>query len=270
MLRLDEKLITWVRSLNFDLLTYQLDVISNLVVRNFIVKYKGAMLGILWAILVPLSYFLILTFLFGKALPLDIEGYPAFLLIGILPWNWFSLCLNSAGSLFIDNRDLMRKANFVPLNLIVVDVLINLIGFLLLLPILFVVIKLYHHNITINIIYLPLLLSIQILLTIGLSLIIAILNVFYRDIQHMTTIAVMMLFFITPVFYNKAKISAHYQMIFKFNPIAALIQNYRSILFYGLPPDWKSMLFPIFFSILICWAAYTVYRTQLHKIFDLI
>ena len=269
-MRIDEKLITWIRSLPWDFLTYQFDVISNLVIRNFMVKYKGALLGILWAVVVPLFYLLILTFMFGKAMPLHIERYPAFLFIGILPWNWFSLCLNSAGSLFIVNRDLMRKATFVPLNLIVVDVLLNFIGFLILLPVLFIFIKLYHHEITFNAFYLPLLLLIQFMLTIGLSLIIATLNVFYRDIQHMTTIAVMMLFFITPVFYNKAKIGAHYQIIFKLNPIAALINNYRSILFYGLPPDWTALLFPIFLSIFICWAGYAIYRRQLHKVFDLI
>ena len=269
-MRIDEKLITSIRSFPWDILTYQFDVISNLVIRNFMVKYKGALLGILWAVVVPLFYLLILTFMFGKAMPLNIEGYPAFLFIGILPWNWFSLSLNSAGSLFINNRDLMRKTNFVPLNLIVVDVFINLIGFLILLPILFILIKLYHHEITINVLYLPLLLLIQMILTIGLSLIIATLNVFYRDIQHMTTLAVMMLFFITPIFYDRAKIIAHFQIIFKLNPIAVLINNYRSILLYGHPPDWTAMLFLIFFSVFICWAGYAVYRLQLHKIFDLI
>jgi lipopolysaccharide transport system permease protein len=270
-MHIDENLIALKnRSLLLHLLMYQFDVISNLVVRNFIVKYKGAVLGVLWAIFVPLSQFLVLAFIFGKVMPLGIEGYPAFLFIGILPWNWFSLCLSSAGLLFINNRDLMRKPNFIPLNLIIVDVLINLIGFILLLPILFIVITLYHHAITIYVMYLPLILLIQSILTIGLTLIIATLNVFYRDVQHITTIVIMMLFFITPIFYGNAKIESHYQLIFKINPMAILINNYRSILFYGLPPDWLSMLFPIFFSLLTLLVGYIIYCKQLHKIFDLI
>jgi lipopolysaccharide transport system permease protein len=251
-------------------LTYQFDVISHLVVRNFLVKYKGAMLGVLWAIFVPLSQFLVLAFIFGKVMPLGIEGYPAFLFIGILPWTWFSLCLSSAGLLFISNRDLMRKANFVPLNLIIVDVLINLLGFLLLLPILFLVVISYHREITIYIIYLPIILLVQTLFTIGLSLIIATLNVFYRDIQHIVTIIVMLLFFITPIFYGKTKIDPDYQFMFKLNPMAVLIDAYRQVFFYGLPPDWMAMLYPSIVSILTCFAGYILYRNQLHKIFDLI
>ena len=134
-------------SSTFDYFVYQFDVIKHLVGRNFVLKYKGSVLGILWSLFVPLSQLLVFTFIFGRVLPLDIEAYPAFLFLGVLPWNWFSACVSSAGLLFISNRDLVRKPNFIPLNLIIVDVLTNLITFLILLPILFFILIIYKRNI---------------------------------------------------------------------------------------------------------------------------
>jgi lipopolysaccharide transport system permease protein len=258
------------RSRHFIFLTYQFDVITHLVARNFVLRYKGSALGVLWSLLVPLSQLLVFAFIFGKVLPLDIEAYPAFLFIGVLPWNWFSTCVTSAGLLFISNRDLVRKPNFIPSNLIIVDVLANLLNFMILLPVLFFIMVIYQREVTLYILFVPFIMVIQIMLTIGLSLIISILNVFYRDIQHIVSVFIMLLFFITPVFYSTMKIDKSYKFIYEWNPIAAVIDGYRATFYYGLPPDWGAILYATIFSIVIYLAGYTVYRQQLHKIFDLI
>jgi lipopolysaccharide transport system permease protein len=255
---------------NIDFLTYQFDVIKHLVGRNFTLRYKGSVLGILWSLLIPLSQLLVFTFIFGSVLPLKIEAYPSFLFIGVLPWNWFSTCVSSAGLLFIGNRDLIRKPNFIPLNLVIVDILANFITFLILLPILFFILIIYNREITIYILYLPIIIMIQIILTFGINLIVATFNVFYRDIQHIISIIIMLLFFVTPVFYSISKIPDKYKFVFKFNPMADLIECYRATFYYGMAPDFVSIMYPAIFSILICFLSCYLYFKKIHEIYDLI
>jgi lipopolysaccharide transport system permease protein len=78
-------------------LTYRIDLIRHLVWRDFVLRYKGSVLGVLWYLLPPLAQLLVLVFLFGRVVPLNIEAYPAFVFCGLLPWTWFSTCLNSGG-----------------------------------------------------------------------------------------------------------------------------------------------------------------------------
>ena len=78
-------------------LAYRLDLILHLVWRDFVLRYKGSVLGVLWYLLPPLTQLLVLVFLFGRVVPLNIEAYPAFVFCGLLPWTWFGTCLGSAG-----------------------------------------------------------------------------------------------------------------------------------------------------------------------------
>jgi lipopolysaccharide transport system permease protein len=258
------------RFINLDFIKYQFDVIIHLVARNLIIRYKGTVFGILWLLLTPLSQLLVFTFIFGKVVPLNIEAYPAFLFLGILPWTWFSTCLNNAGRIFTSNRDLMRKPNFNPPNLIIEELLTNLLTFAILLPILLFLLIGYHRQITSYVLLVPFLMVIQGLLILGLSMIISTLNVFYRDIYHIVGLSVMLMFFTTPVFYTTQNIDSKYQVIFKYNPISILIDGYRQTCYYGMPPDWGSILYVVVFSIVICVIGYAVYRRRLPMLYDLI
>jgi ABC-type polysaccharide/polyol phosphate export permease len=225
---------------------------------------------VLWSLLVPLSQLLVLVFVFGKVVPLNIEAYPAFVLTALLPWNWFSNCLSSAGSLFTGNRDLVRNPNFAPSILVIVDVLVNLLLYFVFLPVLLVMLMAYGREFTISILALPLIMIIQAVLTTGIALIIGTLNVFYRDIHYIVSVSLMLLFYLTPVFYRSQTIVGNYRMILGLNPVAVLIDNYRAVLFYGQAPQW-SLLFSVgFISVILSWVGYLIYRNHLHDVIDTI
>src|SRR2546425_11264911 len=84
-------------------LTYQFDLISHLVQRDFRLRYTGTLLGLLWSVALPLIQLLVFVFLFARVVPLVIEAYPAFVFSALLPWTWFSSSLGSAGGLFAVN-----------------------------------------------------------------------------------------------------------------------------------------------------------------------
>jgi len=251
-------------------LTYHFDLIRHLTWRDFILRYKGSVLGILWSVVPPLVQLAVLVFLFGKVIPLGIEGYPAFVFSGLLPWIWFSTCMSSAGYLFINNRDLVRRPNFEPSSLVTANTLSNLIHFLLFLPILLVLLIVYGRQVTMSLVFLPTLMIIQVMLTIGLGLMIATMNAFYHDVQHIVSVAVTLLFYLTPVFYRAQSIPDRYQFVYSLNPIAVLIRSYRAIFFYGSNPEWGSLLVTGLISVLIFGIGYFVYRRQISNVMDVI
>lgn len=251
-------------------LTYHFDLLLHLVWRDFSLRYKQSVLGVFWSLMLPLSQLLVLTFLFQRVIPLNIDTYPAFVFSALLPWTWFNTCIGSAGTLFISNRDLVRRPNFSPATLIVVNTLSNLINYIFAMPILFIMLVLSGKAITIALLSLPLLIIIQGILIIGLGLIVTTLNVFYRDIQQIMSVALTLLFYLTPVFYQSQTVSESYRIIYKLNPIAVLIQGYRSIFFYGTVPDWSSLLFACMASIGVCGLGYFIYSRYLHDVIDMI
>jgi ABC-type polysaccharide/polyol phosphate export permease len=246
------------------------DLILHLTRRNFLLRYKGSALGVLWSLLVPLSQLLVLVFVFGKVVPLNIEAYPAFVFSAILPWNWFSNCLGAAGSLFTGNRDLVRKPEFAPAALVIVDVLVNFLLYLVFLPILLAILLTYGRPITCSILALPLIMAIQALLIIALALIVATLNVFYRDIQYIVTVVLMLLFYLTPVFYAAENITGIYRLVLGINPVGVLVSSYRNVLFYGRMPQWLALCGVGTFCILLCWIAFRLYHRYLPEMIDIL
>ncbi len=248
----------------------QRDILLNLVRRNFVLQYKGSTLGVLWSLLLPLAQTLVMVFLFQRVVPLGIEAYPAFLITGLLPWNWFSSSISSAGNIFILNRDLARRPNFSSSLLIVVNAITHLLTFLISFPILFGVLAYYGLGLHWSWLFLPLLILIQGMLIIGLSLIIAIWNVFFRDVAHLVSVALMLLFYATPVFYRLKAVSERYQFLFSWNPMAVLIQSYRAVLLQGTKPEIGPLLYAFSASAALCGLGLGLYYRQMPEVIDLI
>jgi len=251
-------------------LIYHSDLLRHLVWRDFSLRYKQSVLGILWSLLLPLAQLLVMVFLFQSVVPLNIEAYPAFVFCALLPWGWFSGCLGSSGGLFMGNRDLVRHPNFVPVRLAVVNTLSNLITYLAALPILLFVLVVYGRPFTFALLLFPVLMLIQATLTIGLSLVIATLNVFYRDVQHIVTVSLLLLFYLTPVFYRPQSVAAKYHLVYEINPIAVLIQAYRDIFFHGTYPAWGPLLLAAVVSVVVYGLGVIVYNNQQHNLIDTI
>lgn len=251
-------------------LVYHLDLLCHLVRRDFTLRYKQSVLGVLWSLVLPLAQLIVLVFLFNIVVPLKIDAYPAFVFSALLPWTWFSTCLGSAGNLFIQNRDLVRRPLFAPVILIIVNTLSNLLNYVVAMPILFGILIFYDKDLTWALLSLPLLILIQGILIVSLGLIIATLNVFYRDVQHMMSMVLMLLFYLTPVFYRSQSAAENYRILYTYNPLATLIQNYRAIFLYGTFPEWTSLLFAGIASVVLCCFSYLMYCRYLHDVIDTI
>jgi ABC-type polysaccharide/polyol phosphate export permease len=248
--------------------THQLDLIINLARRNFSLQFRGSFLGLLWAVLLPVIQLVVFVFLFQRVVPLGIENYPAFVYTALLPWNWFSASIVSAGDLFFVHRDLVRRPNFTPSTLAFVAALTNLLRYLVALPIIFVLVAISGRAITWAVLLLPFIILIQGTLIVGLSLFIATWNVFYRDVQQIAGVAVMLWFYLTPVFYSLENVGREYRIAFMLNPMAGLVQSYRAILYEGTVPDWSGLLVASTIAVAALGIGYLSYRRKIQEVYD--
>lgn len=226
----------------FERVRYSYDLAAELVARDFRIRYRRSMLGTLWALVLPVAQALTLVFVFKTVLKLDVEAYGAFVFTALLPWTWFSTGLVSATGQFIENRDLVRHPGFSPPVLVIVTTVSNFVMYVAALPILFALLVWYDRVPGPSLLYFPLLVLIEAVLIAGIGLAAATLNVFFRDIYYLTNVALMLLFYLTPVFYQPPTDVPLYEIVYALNPMAALVEATRDVMFHGHAPEARDLL----------------------------
>jgi lipopolysaccharide transport system permease protein len=229
------------------------DLIRNLVVRDLKVRYKSSVLGVAWSWLSPLLmmivYTLFFTIFFNRR---DIHHYPVFLLCGTLPWSFFADSVIQTTSSIVGNAHLITRVYFPREVLPISYVLSNLVNFLITLPVFFVLALASGSALSWTILLLPITLLIQTTFTLGLGFLLATLNVFYRDTQHILGVIVQAWFFLTPVFYPIHDVPQQASLLGiefnaqlwlrRLNPMASVIASYRDLLYYGAPTGLDFLL----------------------------
>jgi homopolymeric O-antigen transport system permease protein len=220
---------------------YFYDVLTTLVGRELRIRYKGSMLGLLWAILSPLGTVVILHVLFTKILPLNIPHYPAFVYSGLLPWTWFQSAVLTGASTLMDNRDLVRKPFFPRPLLPAVVMTTNFMLYLLALPVLVVLLLGEGLRLSPALLLLPLVWLVQAIFTLACAVLVAALGVLIRDVQHLLGVGMLLWFYLTPIFYDVDRIAADKARWFALNPMAVIVQAHRAITLGGTGPDWAAL-----------------------------
>jgi lipopolysaccharide transport system permease protein len=223
-------------------LRQRIDLLRELVQRDIRLRYKRSVLGVFWSLLNPLLQLLVFTLVFGVLLPLDIPNYPLFLFVGLLAWNWFQASLTEATGAIVDNRDLIRRPGFSTTILPAVAVTTNLVHYLMALPVLLVFLWLSDVPFTALVLLLPLILVVQFIVTLSLAYVLAALNVSFRDVRYLLGVALLLGFYLSPVFYNPEFIPPRLQAWYHLNPMVTLIESYRDVLLYGVMPQWGWLL----------------------------
>jgi lipopolysaccharide transport system permease protein len=230
-----------------DLYRYR-TLIGTLVLRELRARYRGSFLGFLWSFLNPLLLMLVYALVFSIYLRVPMEGYAVFLFSGLLPWLWFSSSLGHAAGVIVGSGALVKRVFFPAEILPLVSVLSNLINMLLSLPLLFAFLLAFGIRPHGVLLFLPLLLLLQFLLTTGLALALAALNVHLRDVEQILTNGLTLLFFLSPILYPVSTVPTSLNLgerlavplrpLYFLNPIAGLVQSYQNIFFFGREPHW--------------------------------
>ncbi len=245
------------------------ELVRNLVLRDLKARYKNSILGFVWSLLNPVLMMLVFTVVFTVMLPTNIPKFPVFILCGILPWNWFSGSVGGAVHTIVANAGLIKKIYFPREALPVSLVLSNGVNFLLALLVLFPLMLIFQTPITPWLLFLPILIVIQMIFTLGVALIVATLNVFFRDTGVIMEVVLQAWFFLTPVVYDIRVLPQHklilgydvnvQRLAYILNPIGSIIANYRDILYWGLPPGLDFLLRTAATSVLVLVIGYWLF-----------
>lgn len=218
------------------------DLLRELVDRDMKLLYKRSALGIAWTLINPLLQLAVFSFVFRSVIPVNIPQFSSFAFSGLLIWTWTQTALFQATGLITGNLALIRQPNFPTAILPVVTTTTGLIHFLLALPVLIVFLAVDGVQPNAVLLYLPLLVVIQFILTVSLAYPLAAINVTFRDTQHTLGVLLQMLFYLTPIFYDLNSVPAKFQPLYQLNPMVPLIEAYRAILLKGVQPNWQTLL----------------------------
>ncbi|MBT4652031.1 MAG: ABC transporter permease [Candidatus Pacebacteria bacterium] len=241
--------------------------------RDIKVRYKQTILGILWAILQPLLSMIIFTIFFGNFAKIPSDGlpYPVFVLLGLIFWGYFSSSLSRASTVFIDNENLIKKVYFPREILLFSTVITAFIDFLISF-FLFIIVALFY-NIPFNFLFLSMVfLSILIsaLASTGLGLLVASINIKYRDVRYIIPFFLQLMIFITPVIYPLSIVRPSFQFVLSMNPMAGVINSLRSSLATNSISDKNSLFISILSSLIIFLIGMIYFRKTERYFADLI
>ena len=223
-------------------------LIQSLVARELKARYRGSVLGFFWSFINPLLLLLIYSFVFTIVLPgtrpAQIEPYALFMFCGILPWTWFSSSLAESSNVLISGGNLIKKVLFPAEILPIVTVLANLVHFAFGLPILAAFLIYYRVPLQpAELIWFPVVVLVQLLLTLGFALVLSALTVHFRDIKDILANLLTFWFFATPIIYPMTQAPSVGKKFLNMNPMTHLAISYQEILFYeGAFGHWKWLL----------------------------
>lgn len=215
------------------------ELLKNLIFKDLKLKYRGSFLGFVWSLLNPLMMILVYSIAFRFILRIQLENYTVFLITGLLPWNFFGTAAMASTEAILANGNLIKGIRFPREILPLSTVAFQGILFLLALAVFFPAALLLHARIGWTLLAYPANFVLQLSFTFGVALGLSALTVSFRDLKHLTEVALLMLFWLTPVLYDVTMIPERFRWLFKLNPMTAYITIYQDLVYWGRWPSWK-------------------------------
>ena len=237
------------------------ELLRSLVVRNLRVKYQRSALGFVWTLLNPLLTVTVLVTVFSLFLRIPIPRYWAFLVSGYFAWNFFLQMVNLSTWVLAEHTSLRRSVAFPAEVLVLAASLARMVelsvelGFALL-----ALAVLHHHAIPASWVLLPVLLLLLWLVTVGLSFPVATLGAFYSDVQHALPIVLLMLFYLSPVFYSAQQVPEVIRPFYFLNPMAGVLTLFQQVLYGGEWPGSRLLLGTGAGAVLLATAGYASFH----------
>ncbi|MDP8266595.1 MAG: ABC transporter permease [Candidatus Aceula meridiana] len=223
------------------------DLLLIFIWKEFSVRYNQAVFGIAWAIIQPLSFMLVFTFIFTYVIPTHVSNLPrpVFFYSGLLPWTFFLSSLNYSVPSLTNHHNLIKKIKFPRIFLPLSGIAVAFVDFLIAGIIFAGILFFYKIPIPLTALFCVPLTILLILFTVSFSLLLCSINVYYRDVGLAIATLLRLWFFATPILYSLDNLPERFKIITFLNPLAYIIKNLRICLFLGKPinvTEYLSML----------------------------
>lgn len=194
-------------------------------------RYRNTVAGMLWVALNPILMFSAQAVVFKYILKIEIKDFALFLMAGLLPWLFITTSIDMCTNSIINSRELLKSFQINPLVLIFSQVFDNFFNFVLSFFILFIP-ALFYYDISLQgLLILPISFALLVIFIISYCSLLALLNVFYRDVQFVSSFSMNLLFFVTPIFYPESFVPENYRWAIAINPFYAVIKPIRSAIY---------------------------------------
>ena len=204
-------------------------------------KYKGSFLGVLWSFINPLLSVIVYAIVFRYIMRFSIDNYLIYLISGIIPWTSFTSAINSGMNSILFNADIIKKVYFPRIILPISGVTSCLVNFLISCIIIVIFAFFSEVGISINLVWLFLIVIIQYFFTLGIVFILSAVEIYVRDIEHIVNFLISMLFYVTPILYTKDYVPEKFAFILKINPLSYIIDAYHNIFYYKQVPNFVDL-----------------------------
>ncbi len=225
------------------------DLIMSLARRELAARYKGSVLGIVWAVLTPIVMIAIFTFIFAGIFKARFGAsssqwdYALYLFCGLLPWTAFQESLQLSSNTIVSHANLVKRVVFPLETLPAAQSLAALANQMFGTAALLIAALVIRRELHATALLLPLLVIPQLVATLGAAWLLASLGVFLRDIVQGVTLVLMAWMYLTPIIYPESIVPERYRAIINLNPFTSLIRNYRRLILEGVAPDWTGLAY---------------------------
>lgn len=214
-----------------------------LVVRELKVRYRQAVLGIAWAVIQPLFAVVVFTVIFGHfaKFPSDGVPYAVFAFAATLPWAYFAEATQRSANGLVTDSDLVRKVYFPRLIIPLAMVTAPLVDFLCAFVVFLGVLTWYGIPLTLNLLFLPVLLLIAMMLALAIGLLLGPINVRFRDVRHTLPFVIQIWMYASPIVYPLSMVPEQWRSLYSLNPMVGVIEGFRWVLLGKEHPDFVAM-----------------------------
>ncbi len=244
------------------------ELLRSWVSREIKVRYKQAVLGIGWAVLQPLAMMLIFTVVFSYFNKIPTEGipYPIFSYSALLPWVFFSNSISFGTTSLVRNMNLVTKIYFPREILPFASLIASFIDFLVA-SVIFVFLMIYYKiALSTSLFWIPVILIVQVIFSLGILLLGSALNVFYRDIRFIIPLVLQIWLFLSPIIYPVSLVPNRYKTLYMLNPMASIIDSYRRSILFGKSPQLNFLLITTIVAIILFILSYRFFKIK-EKVF---
>ncbi len=242
-----------------DLYNYR-ELLKNNIKKEIRGKYKGSWLGMLWTLLNPLLMLVVYAIVFPYILRVNVENYTIFMIVALIPWNFFTNAITFGTGSIVANGPILKKVYF-PREIIPISATTSqLVNFLITLVIVFVFILFSGVGFSVHLLLLPFLILVQFILTLAINFVLSAITVYVNDVAHFVSVFLTLGFYGTPIVYQASMLPTKLQWVLKLNPMAQLIEAYRSILYYHQWPEWTGLLIWSVASIGLLILGYVIFK----------